>query len=87
MLRKSLMAIVAAGTMALGVSAATSTAEASHRHHNNFGFYFGFPMDHNYHGGYHGNYHCHYKRVKVWNRHHTRKIWVTVKTRCHRTWH
>ncbi len=81
MLRKTVIALAAATTMALAVGGGTSPAEARHRH-GHFGIYIGAPIIR-----HHNRYHCHYKRVKVWNRHHTRRIWVTVKTYCHRAWH
>ena len=47
--------------------------------------YWGFYGHHHHH--HHGAFHCHYKKVKVWNKHHTKKIWVTKKTYCHSYWH
>lgn len=95
MLRKTLLAAAMAGTMALGLTATTSPAEAKHRHHNGgVGLYFGFPFfgpgyydDGYYYGdGYRyrhhrGNYHCHW--VKVKKKHHKAR-WVK---RCHRRLH
>lgn len=80
MFRKTLIAIAAAGSMALGLGVATAPAEAK----VNVWVGIGGP----YYGGYYhhhrGHWHCHYKKVKVWNKHHTKKIWVTKKTHCHR---
>lgn len=81
MLRKTLIAIAAAGTMAMGIVGTASTAEARHRH-GHIGIWIGVP--HVYHRS---NWHCHYKKVKVWNKRHTKKIWVTKKTYCHSAWH
>lgn len=92
MFRKTLMAIAAAGSIALGMGAATAPAEAKVHVWVTPGWgYYGGGYYGGYHGHYrhhhHGNWHCHYKKVKVWNKHHTKKIWVTKKTYCHSNWH
>jgi hypothetical protein len=79
MFRKTMIAIVAAGSMALGLGAATAPAEAKVH------VWVGVTPGWGYYGHHHhrGHWHCHYKKVKVWNKHHTKKIWVTKKS-CHR---
>ncbi len=63
MFRKTLIAIAAAATMAIGLGAATAPAEASHRRAH-IGIYIGTPSFgyHNFRGHRHG--HCHVKRIR-----------------------
>ena len=74
MIRKTLIAIAAAATLAVGLGAATAPAEAGHRRAHG-GIYIGLP----YIGFYgHRTYrHCHIVRVK---KHYG---WKRIK-RCHR---
>lgn len=85
MFRKTLIAVAAAGSMALGLGAATAPAEAKVHVYVGVNPYWGMYGHHHHH--HHGAFHCHYKKVKVWNKHHTKKIWVTKKTYCHSYWH
>jgi hypothetical protein len=79
MIRKTLIAVAAAATLALSMGAATAPAQAGVK------IYFGAPFGGYYNAGYYNGghrapYHCHWK--KVWRYDH----WVSVK-RCHRAWH
>ena len=67
----------------MGMPDITETKPADDRRSKWIGIYIGVPMFYGH--GHH--WHCHYKKVKVWNKHHTKKIWVTKKTYCHRAWH
>jgi hypothetical protein len=93
-MRKTLIALAAAGTMALGLTASAGTAEAKHRYHrnNDVDIFFGFPFfgqgyyDDYYYGDnyryrHRANYHCHW--VKVKKKFH-KKRWVK---RCHSSRH
>jgi hypothetical protein len=89
MLKKTLIAIAAAGTLALGLGGATTPAEARHKSgHITLCIGDCFYGDrYGYRYRYNKFYHCHYKKVKVWNKRHTKKIWVTKKTYCHSARH
>jgi hypothetical protein len=75
MIRKTLIAIAAAATLALGLGATTDSAEAGHRR-SHIGIYIGVPYIgvHHYRG--HRHHHCHVR--KVWRNGHR----VRVRT-CH----
>jgi hypothetical protein len=80
MIRKTLLAIATAGTLAIGLGGAAQTASANHvQFHLFFGNGFG-------HGPFYGHrhHHCHVDRVKVWNKKHTKRIWIKKRI-CH--WH
>jgi hypothetical protein len=95
MIRKTLIAIAAAATLALGVGATTAPAEAGVK------LYFGTPYYGYYGPGYYGHryygyrhrynrpyvriynrapYHCH--RVKIRSEYGVKRV-----KRCHRRWH
>jgi hypothetical protein len=78
MIRKTLIAIAAAATMAVGLGAATAPAEAGHRRPH-FGIYFGTPS-YGYNHRRAAPYHCHIR--KVWRNGHRARV-----RRCHRAWH
>jgi hypothetical protein len=85
MFRKTLIAIAAAGTLALGIGASTAPAEAKVNVYIGVGtpgFYPGYH--HHWHGGKY--WHCHYKKVKVWSNKKHKWVWVTKKTYCHYWW-
>jgi hypothetical protein len=75
MFRKTLIAIAAAATLAVGMVAATAPAEAGHRRHH-IGVYLGLPFVGVYHGHRRHNVHCHTRKV----RHHGH--WKRVRV-CH----
>jgi hypothetical protein len=83
MIRKTMIALATVTTMALGMTAATSTANAR--------VFFSVGVGSGYYGpgyygpGYYGWHHghCHWRKVKVWHHHHW--VWRSVKT-CHRHW-
>ncbi len=84
MLRKKILAFAAVGTMALGLAAGASTADAKHRHHrfhnNGVGIFLGMPFffdgyrhsnRYAYRSGYDG-YDCRW--VKVKRKHHKARL-------------
>lgn len=75
MFRKTLIAIAAAATLAIGLGAATAPAEAGHRRAH-IGIYFGTPYVGLYHHRGYRKYHCHVRKVR------THYGWKRVKT-CH----
>lgn len=76
MLRKTLIAVAAAGAMALGIGATTTPAAAYH--HGGFHIYIGTPLIIGHHGRKH--WHCHWIKVKKYGH------WKKVKS-CHKHWH
>jgi hypothetical protein len=82
MLRKSLIALAAAGTLAVGLGSLAAPAEARVNVYIGVGpgYHHGYPM---YHYKY---WHCHYKSVKVWSQKKHKWIWVKKKTYCHYWW-
>jgi hypothetical protein len=75
MFRKTLIAIAAAATLAIGLGAATAPAEAGHRRAH-IGIYIGAPFIGFHHSRGHRHGHCHVR--KVWRHGH----WARVRT-CH----
>jgi hypothetical protein len=70
MIRKTLIAIAAVATMAIGLGAATAPAEAGHRR-SHIGIYIGAPYVGFYHNRGHRHGHCHIRKIKRhghWNR-------------------
>lgn len=76
MIRKTLIALAAAGTLALGMTSLSNTASANIVISIGGGYHHGF-----YHGW---RPHCIIRTVRVWRHHH----WVWKKVRvCHRHHH
>ena len=77
MIRKTLIAIATASTMALGMAALSAPANAYHG-----GVHISIGLGHggvSLHNG-HGHRHCHVRSVRVWRNHHW--VWRNVRT-CH----
>ncbi len=84
MFKKTLIAVATVGAMAVGLGGVASTpAEAKVRIFVGSPYWYG----HHHHFHHHSRYHCHFKKVKVWNKKHTKKIWVTKRAYCHSRWH
>jgi hypothetical protein len=84
MLRKTLIVIAAAATMAVGMTSLTKPASADVF----LGFGFGSPyygFHHRHHHGYYSGYRprCFLRTVRVWRHHH----WVRRKVRVCRGYH
>jgi hypothetical protein len=75
MFRKTLLAIAAAATMAIGLGVATAPAEAGHRRAH-FGIYIGAPSIGYYHNRGHRHGHCHVRKIR------SHGYWKRVRT-CH----
>jgi hypothetical protein len=98
MIRKTLIAVAAAGTLLFGIGGAAQTASADHiRLGIGIGFGFGSGHHHGHHmHGHHmhdhfigtGHYgaHCHHGWVKKWSKKKHRNIRIRVRD-CHNHWH
>lgn len=78
MIRKTLIAIATASTMALGMAAFSAPANAYHG-----GVHISIGVGQGGHGGHGWNHfhrHCHWKKVRIWRDHHW--VWKKVKS-CH----
>jgi hypothetical protein len=73
MIRKSLMALAAAGTLALGMTSLSNTASA------NIVISIGGGYHHGWHHGYFPGYggRCHFRTIRV--RHHHHWVWRNVR--------
>jgi hypothetical protein len=73
MIRKTLIALAAAGTLALGMISVSSPASA------NIVIRFGSGYHHGWHNGWHHGYgpHCFWRNVRV--RHHHHWVWRKIR--------